>query len=153
MHAEIAGTGEFLAENDADGIRLAREVFRQLPWNHQGNPLPARKWSEPLQCGKLLVSYPKMPCKPYDVREIMVRIADDSRYLDYKPDYDSQTVCGFIHIHGHSCGSFETMAPSSAKAAKASQFIQFCEQNNIAILFSTTPPVSWWGQIRTKQGD
>lgn len=137
MHAEVAGTGEFLAENDADGIRLAREVFSQLPWNLQGHASPKRSWSEPAyNAEELLGVVPKDARKPYDVRDIMVRIADDSRYLDYKPDYDSQTVCGFIHIHGHSCGIIGNNGPITPKgAAKASQFIQFCEQNNIAILF------------------
>lgn len=137
MHAAVAGTAEFLAENDADGIRLAREIMAQLPWNQQLPPQPERTWKEPLYPAEdLLGIVPADPKRPYDVREIIARIADGSEFLDFKPLFDGQTVCGFIKIQGRSCGIIGNNGPITPKgAAKAAQFIQLCEQSNTAILF------------------
>lgn len=137
MHAQVAGTGEYLAENDADGIRLAREILRHLPWNEQLPAKPQATWEEPVYSpDELLGVVPSDARKPYDVREIIARIADASDYLDFKPEFDSQTVCGFIKIQGKSCGIIGNNGPiTPAGAAKAAQFIQLCEQGNIAILF------------------
>lgn len=137
MHAQVAGTGEYLAENDADGIRLAREILRHLPWNEQLPAKPQATWEEPLYSpDELLGVVPSDARKPYDVREIIARIADASDYLDFKPEFDNQTVCGFIKIQGKSCGIIGNNGPiTPAGAAKAAQFIQLCEQSNIAILF------------------
>src|SRR5690606_14397135 len=79
MHAQIAGTAEYLAENDADGIRLARNIMAMLPWNRQ-LPVRAKKaYREPLYpAEELLGIVPADPKKPYDVREIIARIADGS---------------------------------------------------------------------------
>jgi len=74
--------------------------------------------------------------KPYDVREILARIADGSRFLDFKNDYDSQTVCGTIRIQGHSVGIIGNNGPiTPAGSAKAAQFIQLCDQAGTPILF------------------
>ncbi|MCP5161013.1 MAG: acyl-CoA carboxylase subunit beta [Hahellaceae bacterium] len=137
MHAEIAGTAEFFAEDDADGIRLAREVMQTLPWQQQLPVAAPRQWQEPLYSPDELIGVvPANAKEPYDVREIIARIADGSEFLDFKPAFDSQTVCGFIHIEGHACGIIGNNGPITPKgAAKASQFIQLCEQSNTALLF------------------
>jgi geranyl-CoA carboxylase beta subunit len=137
MHAQIAGTAEYLAENDADGVRLAREIVGMLPWNAQ---LPARAqktWREPLySADELLGIVPADAKKPYDVREIIARIADGSAFLDFKNEFDSQTVCGHLQIEGHGCGIIGNNGPITPRgAAKAAQFIQLCEQSNTPILF------------------
>ena len=137
MHAQTAGTAEYLAENDADGVRLAREIVGMLPWNAQ---LPARAqktWHEPLYSAEeLLGIVPFDAKKPYDVREIIARIADGSAFLDFKNEFDSQTVCGHLQIEGHSCGIIGNNGPITPRgAAKAAQFIQLCEQSNTPILF------------------
>ncbi|OZG71619.1 acetyl-CoA carboxylase carboxyltransferase subunit [Hahella sp. CCB-MM4] len=137
MHASVAGTAEFLAEDDADGIRIAREILHQIPWNESRQNNATLQWNEPLYpVSDLLGIVPNDPKRPYDVREIIARIADGSEYLDFKPLFDQQTVCGFIKIHGMSCGIIGNNGPITPNgAAKASQFIQLCEQSNTAILF------------------
>src|SRR5690606_9959361 len=132
MHAQVAGTAEYLAENDADGVRLAREILAALPWNAQLPPRPQRHFEEPLYpAEELLGVVPADAKKPYDVREIIARIADGSRFLDFKNEYDSQTVCGHLHIEGHACGFIGNNGPITPRgAAKAAQFIQLCEQSN-----------------------
>ncbi|MBM7062107.1 geranyl-CoA carboxylase subunit beta [Pseudomonas sp. UL073] len=137
MHAQIAGTAEYLAENDADGVRLAREILAMLPWNAQLPPHPPRSFKDPLYpAEELLGVVPADAKKPYDVREIIARIADGSEFLDFKNEFDSQTVCGHLQIEGQPCGFIGNNGPITPQgAAKAAQFIQLCEQSNTPILF------------------
>ncbi|HCS43710.1 MAG TPA: acetyl-CoA carboxylase carboxyltransferase subunit, partial [Pseudomonas sp.] len=68
---------EYLAENDADGVRQVREIVSLLSWNARLPLTPARQWEEPLYpIDELLGLIPDDPKKPYDVREIIARIAD-----------------------------------------------------------------------------
>lgn len=143
MHSSVAGTADYLAENDADGIRMAREIVRKIGWNSgSGTPHLAlqtqiTQYREPLYPGEeLLGVVPADPKTPYDVREILARLADGSDFLDFKPDYDMGTVCGHIEVKGQPCGVIGNNAPITAKgAAKAGQFIQLCEQSGTPILF------------------
>ncbi len=135
LHTAIAGTGEYLAEDDADGIRIAREILAALPCS-AGLPA-AQDYREPLYCAdELLGVVPADAKTPYDVREILARIADGSEFLDFKAGYDSQTVCGHIAIAGHGCGVIGNNGPiTAAGAVKAAQFIQLCQQAALPILF------------------
>ncbi len=135
MHAQIAGTADYIAENDADGIRMAREVTRALNWG--GDTSLADNFLSPnYPAEELLGVVPDDPKTPYDVREILARIADGSNFVDFKPEYDVGTVCGHIEVQGISCGVIGNNAPITARgAAKAGQFIQLCEQSGTPILF------------------
>jgi geranyl-CoA carboxylase beta subunit len=137
LHAYEAGTADYLAEDDADGVRIAREVMAGLPWNDQVSPRIEKTYDEPLYSADELLGV--VPCdskKPYDVREVVARIADGSEFQDFKPDFDIQTVCGFIKISGHAVGMIGNNGPITAKGAnKAAQFIQLCDQNQVSLLF------------------
>ena len=88
MHATVSGLGEYLAEDDADGIRIAREIMAKLPWNEQtrdcGSTGDSREPRYPADelAGVVPVDYRK----PYDVRELIARIVDDSDFLDFKDE-------------------------------------------------------------------
>ncbi|WP_062264649.1 acyl-CoA carboxylase subunit beta [Endozoicomonas arenosclerae] len=135
MHAAVAGTGEYLAENDADGIRIAREVVGTLNWE----PLPKsqKSFKEPLyNPDELMGIVPSDPKTPYDVKELIARIADGSDFMEFKPGFDQGTVCGHCRIQGQPVGVIGNNGPITPKGAnKASQFIQLCEQSNTALLF------------------
>ncbi len=137
LHAYDAGTADYLAEDDADGVRIAREVMAGLPWNDQVAQRAEKSYDEPLYSADELLGV--VPCdskKPYDVREVVARIADGSEFQDFKPDFDIQTVCGFIKIAGHAVGIIGNNGPITAKGAnKAAQFIQLCDQNQVSLLF------------------
>ncbi len=137
LHAYEAGTADYLAEDDADGVRIAREVMAGLPWSDQVAPRTEKSYDEPLYSADELLGV--VPCdskKPYDVREVVARIADGSEFQDFKPDFDIQTVCGFIKIAGHAVGIIGNNGPITAKGAnKAAQFIQLCDQNQVSLLF------------------
>ena len=79
---------------------------------------------------------PEDPKTPYDVREIIARIADGSDFVEFKTEFDAGTVCGHISIHGIRCGVIGNNAPITANGAnKAGQFIQLCEQSQSPLLF------------------
>jgi geranyl-CoA carboxylase beta subunit len=143
MHTGVAGTAEYLAEDDADGIRIAREVMATIPWQRQNSADQPLHFEEPLDfeeplypCEQLTGVVPADSKKPYDVREILARVADGSKFFDFKLQYDQQTVCGHIAIEGHTCGVIGNNGPiTTLGATKAAQFIQLCEQSGIPILF------------------
>lgn len=137
MHSTIAGTAEYVAENDADGIRIAREVLASLGWQDQLPPAPKKDFLAPRYDAEELPGVvPADPRKPYDVREIIARIADNSDFLDFKNDWDSATVCGWMHMEGHPVGVIGNNGPITHQgAAKAAQFIQLCDQTNRPLLF------------------
>ncbi|MGP6460386.1 geranyl-CoA carboxylase subunit beta [Pseudomonas parakoreensis] len=137
MHAQVAGTAEYLAENDADGVRLVREILRMLPWNEQLPWLPEPQFKDPLYpIDELLGLIPDDPKKPYDVREIIARIADESEFLEFKGEFDQQTICGQLKIQGRACGLIGNNGPiTPAGASKAAQFIQLCDQSQTPVLF------------------
>jgi len=137
MHTEISGVADYLAENDADGIRIAREITRKLGWNDKQASESALDYAEPLySADELLGVVPEDPKTPYDVREILARIADGSDFLEFKAGFDSGTICGHIEIHGFTLGVIGNNAPITANgASKAGQFIQLCEQSDTPILF------------------
>ena len=137
MHATKSGLAEYLAEDDTDGIRLAREVLQRLPWNQQ---LPVQRdvtWAEPLYpVEELAGAVPVDYRKPYDVREVIARLVDGSDFLDFKALYGVHTVCGHAAIEGHTIGVIGNNGPIDADGAtKAAQFIQLCCQANIPILY------------------
>ncbi|SEO59358.1 geranyl-CoA carboxylase subunit beta [Pseudomonas sp. ok266] len=137
MHAQVAGTAEYLAENDADGVRQVREILRMLPWNEQLPWLPEPQYKEPLYpIDELLGLIPDDPKKPYDVREIIARIADESCFVEFKGEFDQQTVCGQLKIQGRACGFIGNNGPITPNgASKAAQFIQLCDQCQTPLLF------------------
>ncbi|WP_130912578.1 geranyl-CoA carboxylase subunit beta [Pseudomonas sp. Sample_9] len=137
MHAQVAGTAEYLAENDADGLRQVREIMRMLPWNEQLPWLPQPQFKEPLYpIDELLGLIPDDAKKPYDVREIIARIADESDFLEFKGEFDQQTLCGQLKIQGRACGFIGNNGPITPQgASKAAQFIQLCDQSQTPLLF------------------
>lgn len=137
MHTRVAGTGDYLAEDDADGIRQARAVMASLPWVDETPSAPERAWVPPLYpVSELMGLVPADPKQPYDCREIIARMADGSGFLEFKPEYDQATICGQMRVEGMPCAVIGNNGPITANgAAKAGQFIQLCDQSGTPILF------------------
>ncbi len=137
MHSTISGVSEWLAENDADGIRLAREVVRKWRWNDHAPPPPQRPWREPLYdidelCGVVPPDYRQ----PYDVREVIARIVDGSDFLEFKALYDQQTICGWAEIEALPVAFIGNNGPITTRGSvKAAQFIQLCCQSGTPIVY------------------
>ena len=133
MHTHVSGLGEYLAENDADGIRYAREVMARLGFDSPSRPggKPPRYDAE-----ELLGVIPEDYRKPFDMREAIARFADDSDFLDFKADYGPATVCGHAALQGHRVGIVTNNGPlDPAGANKATHFIQSCCQAGLPILY------------------
>ncbi|HAU68181.1 MAG TPA: acetyl-CoA carboxylase carboxyltransferase subunit [Gammaproteobacteria bacterium] len=137
MHASTAGTADYLAENDEDGIRIAREVTAKLGWDKNADVRATPEYQEPLYATQELIGMvPVDPKTPFDMREVIARIADASDFVEFKAEYDAGTVCGHISIQGIECGVIANNAPITANgAAKAGQFVQLCEQSETPLLF------------------
>jgi geranyl-CoA carboxylase beta subunit len=133
MHTHVSGLGEYLAEDDSDGVRLAREVLSRLGWGP--SPLPDGKPPR-YPAEELLGVMPQDYRKPVDMREAIARFADDSDFLDFKPDYGPATVCGHAAIHGMRVGIVTNNGPlDPAGSNKATHFIQSCCQAGLPILY------------------
>ncbi len=134
MHTQVSGVGDYLAEDDADGIRLARAVLAALPWPRDREP---GTFAPPLYpASDLMGLVPADPKQPYDAREIIARLVDGSGFLDFKPEYDAATLCGHARIEGQALGIVANNGPITAQgAAKAGQFIQLCDQAGVPLLF------------------
>ncbi|WP_394823928.1 acyl-CoA carboxylase subunit beta [Pendulispora albinea] len=137
MHTRIAGTGEFLAEDDADALRIARDVMRGIGWNDGLPPRPPRAVKAPLYdpdelCGVVPVDYRK----PVDCREIIARVVDASEFVEFKGEYDRQTICGHATIAGVRVGVVGNNGPITVQGStKTGQFIQLCCQSNLPIVY------------------
>ena len=138
MHTTVAGTAEYMAEDDAHAISVAREVMGNLPWD-EGTPDmsppvdPAPPKYDPEE---LAGAVPTDYREPYDCREIIARIVDRSEFLDFKPDFGPQTVCGHARIDGWAVGIIGNNGPIFPEgAAKAGHFIQACCQSGTPIVY------------------
>jgi geranyl-CoA carboxylase beta subunit len=136
MHTHVSGLGEYLAEDDADGVRLAREIVARLGWGATPQPSLAAAAAPRYPADELLGLMPEDPKKPVDMRQAIARFSDDSDFLDFKPDYGPATVCGHAAVQGVPIGIVTNNGPlDPAGANKATHFIQACCQAGLAILY------------------
>jgi geranyl-CoA carboxylase beta subunit len=133
MHTRVSGLGEYLAEDDSDGVRLVREVLSRLDWKNSGiSEGKAPRYAAEELLGVMPADYRK----PVDMREAIARFADDSDFLDFKADYGMATVCGHAAVQGHRVGIVTNNGPlDPAGATKATHFIQACCQAGLPILY------------------
>jgi geranyl-CoA carboxylase beta subunit len=137
MHATVSGLVEYLADDDAHGLRIAREIMASLDWNRHCPSVPRDEVRPPLYdtgeiAGIASVDYRK----PYDVREVIARLTDGSEFLAFKPRYGVSTVCVQGRVFGHACGIVGNNGPiDPAGATKAAQFMQLCDQAQMPLVF------------------
>ena len=136
MHTTISGLGDYLAQDEMDGIRMCREVVSHLNWRKRG-PEPAQKFLEPIHDPEELLGIVSKDLRsPFDMREVIARIVDGSEFEDFKPLYGPTLVCGWATIHGYPVGILgNNGALFSESSEKAAQFIQLCNQIDVPILF------------------
>jgi acetyl-CoA carboxylase carboxyltransferase component len=136
MHAEISGLGEYLAEDEPDALRLCREVISHLNWRKPGPP-PSLRSDEPvLDSEELLGLMSPDLRRPVDVRDLIGRVVDGSRFEEFKPRYGPTLVCGWASIHGYPIGILGNngvLDPASAE--KAAHFIQLNNQIDVPLVF------------------
>ncbi len=136
MHTQFSGLGDYLALDEQDGIRMCREAVSHLNWHKEG-PGPSMPADDPIyDAEELLGIVPKDLKAAFDIREVIARIVDGSRFEDFKPLYGPTLVCGWASISGYPIGILgNNGALFSESSEKATQFIQLCNQINVPLLF------------------
>jgi len=136
MHAETSGLADYLAEDEMDALRIGREVVSHLNWRKEGTK-PKLQPDEPILDQEDLLGLVDPDLKrPFDVREVIGRIADGSRFEEFKPLFGPTIVCGFASIHGYTVGVLGNNGPIFPDtASKGAHFVQLCNQIDIPIVF------------------
>ncbi len=138
MHTSVSGLGDYLAEDDRDAIRLARDIVAGLNWDHEAAFDPASVTFMPpkYDADDLLGIMPADHKRPVDMREVIARIVDGSEFVELGANYGPGTVCGHAHIEGNALGIITNNAPLDvAGANKATHFIQAWCQSRTPILY------------------
>ena len=153
MHSSVSGVVEYLVEDDAHGILKAREVMKSIDWNKRVTTVVRRSYEPPrFPAEELAGAIPVDPKVPYDFREVLARIVDDSSVEEFKSRYGVSTVCGYASITGISFGfignngPIDSMAPPRRRSLFSSVMLQICPS-----CFSTTLPATWWAQSTSKR--
>ncbi|HHO53291.1 MAG TPA: acyl-CoA carboxylase subunit beta [Deltaproteobacteria bacterium] len=136
MHSRISGVSDWMATDERDCIRLGRGIVGQLGLAHRGTP-PTGPADAPLYDPEELLGIASADVKvPFDVREVIARVVDGSRFLEFKPAYGSTLVTGWAELGGHRIGILGNNGVLFSESAhKGAQFIQLCNQSDTPLLF------------------
>jgi acetyl-CoA carboxylase carboxyltransferase component len=136
MHSKVSGVSDYFAQNELDAIRLGREIIAHINWKKEGQG-PTRAVEAPKYDAEELLGIVSPDVKvPFDVREVIARLTDGSRFSEFKPLYGATLVCGWAFIHGYPIGILGNNGVIFSESAnKGAQFIQLCNQSNIPLLF------------------
>ncbi len=147
LHARRSGVTDHVAEDDRHAIRTLRALVANLPpaapaWMDQVTARPPVHAPEELD-GVV----PAELSEPFDMREVIGRIVDDSALLEFKPSYGPTLVCGTARIHGYKVGILANNGVLLSECAqKAAHFIQVCEKRRVPLLFLQNVPGFMVGQ-------
>lgn len=136
MHTTVSGTCDYYAGSELEAIAIGREIVMQ--WE--------QKQKYPLQCetpedpyydpAELYGIIPNDIKKQFDMREVIARIVDGSRFAEYQPDYGTTMVCGTANIWGYKVGILGNNGVLfNDSTLKAAHFMALCNQNNIPLVF------------------
>ena len=136
LHARTSGVVDHLADNDSHALALLRDIVaglaspRTLAWERQPSEEPA------VDPAGLYSVVPANPRRLYDVREVIARIVDGSRFLEFKKEYGRSLVTGMAHIDGHPVGIVANHgALFSESALKGAHFVELCDARGIPLVF------------------
>lgn len=136
VHTRISGVADHYAEDEAHGLQLCRQILA-----HSGDPSPCAapelEPEDPLfDPEELLGIFPEDNAKAVDIRQVIARVVDGSRFHEYKPRFGSTLVCGFAHVHGYPVGIVANNGILFSECAqKGAHFIQLCGQRKVPLLF------------------
>ncbi|MDA9101915.1 acyl-CoA carboxylase subunit beta [Gammaproteobacteria bacterium] len=136
MHSEKSGLSDYLAEDEMDALRLCRQVVSHLNWDKTGQE-PKKISSDPLYNQEELLGILAEDLKSaVDIKEIIARFSDGSKFEEFKPLYGPTMVCGWTSVHGYQVGILGNNGPIYPESAeKAASFIQLCNKRNIPLIF------------------
>lgn len=136
VHCETSGVTDHFAEDDEHAIEITRSIVRHLN-RKKSSPLATRSIEEPLfNPEEIYGVIPADARRPFDVREVIARVVDGSRFHEFKAIYAKTIVCGFAHIYGMPVGIIANNGVLfSESALKTAHFIELCEQRNVPLVF------------------
>lgn len=136
VHTRLSGVADHLARDDAHALALARLAVAGLN-TFKRNPLDIQTPEDPLyDPEEILGIVPADTRIPYDVREVIARIVDGSRFAEFKARYGTTLVTGFAHIHGMPVGILANNGVLfSESAVKGAHFVELCCQRRIPLVF------------------
>ncbi len=154
MHSAISGTVDFREPNDEACLARIRAIVEKWGYRRQ-SPWDRKKPEEPaLAAEEIYGIYDSSPGRPYDMKEIIARVVDGSRFDEYKPEYGKTLICGYARIGGFAVGivanqKLHAQATDheghkrmefggviyTESAEKAARFIMDCNQNLIPLVF------------------
>ncbi len=136
VHCRKSGVTDHFAEDDEHALEITRDILSHLNRSPK-QILNLAEIEEPLYGAEEIYGViQKDPRKPYDVREIIARLVDGSRFHEFKKLYGTTLVCGFAHIMGMPIGIIANNGVLfSESALKAAHFIELCDQRKIPLLF------------------
>ena len=136
VHSRISGVSDHLAENDEHALQIVRDIVATLPvpaqpvWDVDAAVEPV---AEP---GQLYGAVPTDVNAQYDVREVIARLVDGSRFHEFKKNYGATLVTGFARLHGHPVGIVANNGVLfSESALKGAHFIELCDQRGVPLIF------------------
>ena len=137
MHSRTSGLSDHFAVDELDCIRIGRQIVAELNWRKLG-PGPALPPDPPTCDAEELLGIASADFRvPFDPREVLARVADGSRFGEYKPLYGTSLVTGWASIHGYPVGVLANARGVlfSEEAKKASEFILLANQTDTPLVF------------------
>jgi 3-methylcrotonyl-CoA carboxylase beta subunit len=136
VHCETSGVTDHYAEDDQHAIEITRDIVANLN-KKKYQPFKMAPSEEPLYPAEEIYGViPADQRRPFDVREIIARLVDGSRFHEFKASFARTVVCGFARIYGHPVGIIANNGVLfSESALKTAHFIELCEQREIPLLF------------------
>ena len=136
VHTRLSGVADYLAEDDAHALALARRAVSHLNRAKPGSVQWQSSEEPAYDPEEILGVVPADLRTPYDIREVIARVVDGSRFDEFKPRFGETIVTGFAHVKGCPVGIVANNGVLFSEAAqKAAHFIELCSQRNIPLVF------------------
>jgi propionyl-CoA carboxylase beta chain len=140
-HTTRSGVADLAFENDVDALMMVREFFNYLPLNNR-EKAPARECEDPPEREDFSLDtlVPENPNQPYDMRELITKVADDGEFFELQPDHAANILIGFGRMGGQSVGFVANQPLVLAgcldikSSIKAARFVRFCDAFNIPVV-------------------
>lgn len=136
VHTELSGVADHFAENDQHAIYILRNIVDKLSQRKQAHITP-RTYENPIyDPSEILGIWPRDLRRQIDIKEIIARLVDGSRFFEFKERYAKTIITGFANIEGISCGIIANNGVLfSESALKVTHFIELCTKEKIPLLF------------------
>ncbi len=140
-HTSRSGVADRAFDNDVDALQMMRRFFNYMPLNNKANP-PARPTDDPADRldYSLDTLVPDSPNKPYDIKELIFKMVDDTDFFEIQPDHAKNIVVGFARMEGDAVGIVANQPMVLAgcldikSSIKAARFVRFCDAFNIPVI-------------------